>query len=92
MRSASWSRWRRRQRHPLRRRAQLPTYPRLAEGSFAPNPDHDPVSMDQPISAHSGFLTDDQLFNLGSQRTEDFDGVYVVSSQSIRYLAGGVVV
>jgi hypothetical protein len=33
----------------------------MAERSFAPIPDRDPAPLDQPISAHSGFLTDDAL-------------------------------
>jgi hypothetical protein len=35
-----------------------PTHPRMAEGSFALNPERDHTRLDQPISAHSGFLTD----------------------------------
>jgi cytochrome P450 len=31
----------------------------MAEGSFAPNPDRGPAPLDQPINAHSRFLTDD---------------------------------
>jgi hypothetical protein len=50
---------RRRQRDPLRRRLQLPAYPRMAEGSLAPLHDRDPTPVDQPIATHSSFLTDD---------------------------------
>jgi hypothetical protein len=31
----------------------------MAQGSFAPITDRDPAPLDQPINAHSGFLTDD---------------------------------
>jgi hypothetical protein len=53
------SRRRCRQRRPLRRRRQLQTHPRLAEGSFALLPDRDPPSLHHPISAQSNLLTDD---------------------------------
>jgi hypothetical protein len=49
------------QRHPLRSRLQLPPHPRLAEGPFVPIPDPDPARLYHPISAHSGFLTDDYI-------------------------------
>ena len=60
---------RRRQRHPLRRRIRLPPYPRVAEGSFAPNPDRDPAPLDQPIRPYSGFLTDDYLNSVTDKTT-----------------------
>ncbi len=41
------------QRHPLRRRIQLPAYPRMAQGSLAPIPDRDPAPLDQRINPHS---------------------------------------
>jgi hypothetical protein len=50
---------RRRQCHPLCRRPQLPTNPRMAEGAFAPIPDRVLAPLDQPINAQSGLLTDD---------------------------------
>ena len=52
------SRRRCRQRHPIRRRPQLPAYPRMAESSFVSVPDRGLAPFDQPISAQSGLLTD----------------------------------
>ena len=50
-----------RQRHPYRCRLQLPTHPRMAEGSLAPNPDRNIARLHHSISAQSGLLTDDLL-------------------------------
>jgi hypothetical protein len=33
----------------------------MAEGSLAPVPGRDPAPLDLPISAHSGFLTVDEV-------------------------------
>jgi len=54
-----------RQRHPHRRRIQPPPRPRLAESSFAPNPDRAIASRCSPISAQSGLLTDDETAYFG---------------------------
>jgi len=63
---------RRRQRRPLSRGPQPPTHPRLAEGSFAPNPDRDPAPLAQPICTHACFLTDDYLTQHTRQSDLDF--------------------
>jgi hypothetical protein len=44
---------------PHRRRLQLPPTPRLAERSFAANPDCHPAQRPDPISAQIGLLTTD---------------------------------
>ena len=66
------------QRHPLRHRIQLPPYPRLAEGSLAPNLDRDPVPLDRSVSAHSGFLTDDYKYqgSTDGQATKTLEVVF----------------
>jgi IS5 family transposase len=55
------SRRRCRQRHPHRCRLQLPTHPRMAEGSLAPNPDRNIARLHHSISEQSSLLTDDSL-------------------------------
>ena len=50
-----------RQRHPHRRRLQLPPAPRLAQDSFAPDPDRAPAELRDPISAQTGLLTADEV-------------------------------
>ncbi len=50
---------RRRQRYPLGSRVQLPPHPRMAEGSFAPNPEGIIALLHSPAVAQIGFLTVD---------------------------------
>ena len=49
------------ERHPHRRRPQLPTCPRLAEDSFVPDPGDATQRDNGPSSVQIGFLTADYL-------------------------------
>jgi hypothetical protein len=75
--------WRCRQRHLDCYRLQLPTHPRLAEGSLAPHPERPYRGHQLPIASQIGFSTDDQKSALGKAALRRL--FFVIANRSRTY-------